>query len=132
MKTSWLPILTILTFMALVGCDSRYNNRILIAESSVPVERIAAAVRSYADANDIPCSEREGTAVYCFRQPIHVFVIATSDGVEVCYLALGARFESKKFSKRLSDLQASLAAVPGLGQTKTSVPSGSQCSLANR
>jgi hypothetical protein len=122
------------TALLLASCDSRFKSRIVVSASSSLdasglVSRASATVARYAKDNGIPCTSKPGSAIDCFKQPIHIFVLPEANGASICYLAMGAQFESGKFASRISQLQQRITEEFGAPFVVSSAPQGAQCMI---
>jgi hypothetical protein len=120
--------------LALAGCDGRFKSRIVVipnpsANGSGLTRRAAAVVARYAKDNGIPCTAGPESTIYCFRQPTHIFVVPAANGVSVCYLAMGAQFEQRKFAARIDQLQKRVVEEFGAPAVASAVPKGAQCMI---
>jgi hypothetical protein len=95
----------------LAGCDGFYESRMVISGDPANIAPVSNAVREYATENDLSCSPRSGTIIYCSKQPVAVFVTVEAGAIVVCYFARGAQIESSKFAGRIERLRTALEAA---------------------
>jgi hypothetical protein len=120
-----LPI--VLAAAALVGCDGYYESRMVVSGDSASIASVSTAIHEYAAEHELSCSAHPGTAIYCERQPVTVFVTEEESAVVVCYLARGAQFESSKFASRIESLRSRIEAAVGQNRVRISGRKGSEC-----
>ena len=96
----------LLLVLLLSGCDFWFYRRMDIATNQNAT--VAEAIASYAKEKNIPCSEPTALPIECWRQPIRIWGMATDHGIVVCYSAMGIPFESRKFTRRMNELESKL------------------------
>ena len=116
--------LVTLALPALVGCDDRYEKRMLVTETSAESQEVVAAVSDFARSQGIACEKRQETLLSCYQQPTYVFVLQAKNGTEVCYSALTAhRKFARSHDKASNSLREALERQFGTTSVVMSVPS---------
>jgi len=98
-----LPLL--IATLLLTGCDAWFFSRM---EVTLPEQQafsvgtastvtLISVLREYSAEHRLSCPESDQLPFECFRQPRRVWAYSTDRGAMVCFHAMGAQFEAKKF-----------------------------------
>lgn len=115
-RTARIVLMSTMAF-ALSACDGIYFRRIdisgadtaAVAVRSPNVQGVISTLRDYAAQAKVNCPATDELPFECSRPPIRIIALSSEHGVTVCYIALGAAFESTKFERRMDRLQSMLA-----------------------
>ena len=122
-------ILSTVAVALLSACDGWYFRRIDVANpdtagfalGSPPTQAVLATLRDYAAQAHLHCPSGNEFPFECSRTPIRIWVQQSEHGLVVCYYALGAAFERRKFEHRMDQLQSMLSERLG-ERSVTSIP----------
>jgi hypothetical protein len=124
-----ITMLLAATVLLLGGCDAWFDRRIDIITSDAASfgvsgassSSLAGAVRRYAGAHGLPCSESNELPIECYRQPIRIWAVSTKAGAVVCYAAIGIPLERSKFAARMDELESVVAGAFGVASVSSQV-----------
>jgi hypothetical protein len=119
----WCAVIVAGAALGLCGCDGIYFRRIEVTGPDVAAftvdgpstQVVLSTLRAYAVDYRISCPDSNQLPFECKRTPITVWALSTERGIAVCYYALGAALERRKFERYMDRLQEMLVNRFGAG-----------------